>query len=163
MNPVRVARPAALLWPLVVMFAALALIACGGTSKSGNSTSDQSRSRAAYEDCLRQHGAPAPTANANGTTINGSSSQFEQAQAACTSLAPPGATPPPAGVVQQQALQWAQCMRQHGVNVPDPGTSDDNGPVNIDTTTPQFKDAQQACRNLRPNGGPGTTTVAGGS
>jgi hypothetical protein len=159
MNPVRVARLGPLLWLLAVV----ALVACGGTPQSGKSTSDQSRSSAAYEDCLRQHGAPAPTTNANGTTINGSSSQFEQAQAACSSLAPPGATPPPASVAQQQALKWAECMRQHGVNVPDPGTSDNNGPVNIDTTKPQFKDAQQACRNLRPSGGPGTTTVAGGS
>src|SRR5262245_53409505 len=66
---------------------------------------------------------------------------------------------------QDQILKWAQCMRQHGVNVPDPV----NGQIQIRVTAqpggnqanvpgpdnPQFQAAQNACKQYAPNGGNG--------
>jgi hypothetical protein len=51
---------------------------------------------------------------------------------------------------------FSACMRKHGVpNFPDP---DSKGRLTLDGTrfdpsSPQFRDAQQACRKLLPNGG----------
>jgi hypothetical protein len=57
-------------------------------------------------------------------------------------------------------VAFSACMRKHGVpNFPDPkavsgGYSLSFGSENgIDTNSPQFKNAQQACKKLLPNGG----------
>ena len=59
----------------------------------------------------------------------------------------------------EKAVKFAECMRSHGVsNFPDPGAS---GKLTIDavangsglnTSTPAFKQAISACRNLEPAG-----------
>ena len=58
---------------------------------------------------------------------------------------------------------YSACMRSHGVpNFPDPDSQGRlkivsgmrNGhKIGVDTNSPQFKKAQQACRHLQPNGG----------
>jgi hypothetical protein len=61
----------------------------------------------------------------------------------------------------QMALKWAQCMRQHGVNVPDPengritvqSTPGAGGQSQFDPNSQQFQDAQNACQKYAPNGG----------
>jgi hypothetical protein len=58
---------------------------------------------------------------------------------------------------QTQALDFSRCMRAHGVlNFPDPSAS--NGGVGynvagVDTQSPQYQSAQQACRPQQPAGG----------
>jgi hypothetical protein len=58
---------------------------------------------------------------------------------------------------RQAALNFARCMRQHGINLPDPQISgDDIGqqlPGRAEQNSPTFKAAQQACRQFLPNGG----------
>jgi hypothetical protein len=72
-----------------------------------------------------------------------------------------------------QALsKFAACLRQNGVNVPEPNTSG-KGPIfdtkGIDTASPQFRQAETKCRSdllaaLRPAGGaPGGPTGGAGS
>jgi hypothetical protein len=66
----------------------------------------------------------------------------------------------------QSAVRFSQCMRSHGVNIPDPQTISGGGgvgfaikvtpgagdqPINPDSA--QFRAAQKACKNLLPNGG----------
>jgi hypothetical protein len=59
---------------------------------------------------------------------------------------------------------YSACMRSHGVpNFPDPdssgrikitsGKSSNGQKTGVDTNSPQFKSAAQACRKLQPNGG----------
>ncbi len=52
---------------------------------------------------------------------------------------------------RQALAKLGECMRAHGVNVPAPNTSG-NGPVfdtkGIDTSSQQFKTAQQACSSI---------------
>lgn len=55
----------------------------------------------------------------------------------------------------QQALAFSQCMRSHGDPAwPDPGGDgafpNDNG--SLDKSSPQFKKASAACKNLQPGG-----------
>ncbi|HEY4025422.1 MAG TPA: hypothetical protein VGO86_03240 [Candidatus Dormibacteraeota bacterium] len=53
---------------------------------------------------------------------------------------------------EQMRLKWAQCMRAHGVNVPDPGTQ--SGPTRIEGSDPQqLQNAENACKQYRPSGG----------
>jgi hypothetical protein len=67
------------------------------------------------------------------------------------------ASPTSAG---DRALAYSKCMRENGVaNFPDPQA--DGGGIRIspqdglDPNSQDFKDAQQACQDLAPQGGPG--------
>ncbi|MFD7406990.1 hypothetical protein ACFV7R_30910 [Streptomyces sp. NPDC059866] len=65
-----------------------------------------------------------------------------------------------------RALAYSQCMRENGVpNFPDPQA--DGGGIRIspqdglDPNSQEFQDAQQACQDLAPQGGPGGTGGGG--
>ena len=53
----------------------------------------------------------------------------------------------------QAARNWARCMRQHGINLPDPQlTADGIGqqlPSPAEVNSPKFKAAEQACRQYQ--------------
>ena len=52
--------------------------------------------------------------------------------------------------VEQMRLKWAQCMRDHGVDV------QDSGGVELQSQDEQkFQDAMNACKQYAPNGGNG--------
>jgi hypothetical protein len=63
---------------------------------------------------------------------------------------------------QQAALAFARCMRQHGVNIPDPGASGGLDLRGFNSDSPKFKAAQQACQQYTPNGGKQQTSSGGG-
>ena len=72
----------------------------------------------------------------------------------------PGPTTPPANDPQQRGLQFAKCMREHGVDMPDP---DPNNPGQIKLGGPgtdqqQIQAATQACRAYSPIGGNGPSS-----
>jgi hypothetical protein len=81
---------------------------------------------------------------------------------ACGSNAPAGSGNNAA--TAQKAVQFAQCMRSHGVpEFPDPGASGKftideiaNG-SSLDTSTPAFTQAISACKDLEPAGFMGST------
>jgi hypothetical protein len=67
-------------------------------------------------------------------------------------------TSPGGGDSTQADLAYARCMRQHGVNMPDPkveanGRTDWQLPSGMRKDDPRLKAAQQACRQYRANGG----------
>jgi hypothetical protein len=101
---------------------------------------------------------------------------MKDADAACRSLLPasgqadPNATPDPAQM--EQMLAFSKCMRDHGVDYPDPKF--DGGAIsiqiggpgsNLDPSSQAFQDAQKTCGSTLPGGGPitiggsGTTSV----
>ena len=60
---------------------------------------------------------------------------------------------------EQMALKWTQCMRDHGVDVPDPGT---NGTITVSGQAQdqqQVQDAMHACKQYQPRGGNGPGKV----
>jgi hypothetical protein len=165
---------------------------------SGSSSSPENESSAsaqqkmvAFSQCMRTHGVPefpepseghllihSSDHNGHVTGVNPQSAQFQAATKACAKLAPKGGKPPsPAeqAKLQEKALQFAQCMRTHGVpSFPDPEFSrggggggihiggKKNGPSRIDPSSPQFQAAQKACQSIMPGpkGGPGNVAVA---
>jgi hypothetical protein len=57
---------------------------------------------------------------------------------------------------QERALKFAQCMREHGVDMPDPTVEDGKIRIRINAQPgTDVEAAQQACKQYAPNGGPG--------
>jgi hypothetical protein len=121
---------------------------------------------------MRSHGEPnfpdpRPSGGFN-ITNNPNDPQLRAAEQACSSLLPNGGNQTTGGNLTPsevtQLLNYAKCMRSHGVlNFPDP-TSKGLGSLNgIDPNSPQFNTASQACQSLLPNsGGSGPVTRPGG-
>jgi hypothetical protein len=55
--------------------------------------------------------------------------------------------------LMQAARNWARCMRQHGVNLPDPQIAADRLVLPPHPKSPKVAAAAQACRQYLPNGG----------
>ena len=151
--------------PGVLLALALAIGACGGGADSATSTTspgggDSTQADLARARCLRQHGinVPDPKVDANGRTewqlpegVGPDDPKFKAANQACRQYRPNGGQAQrPTPQQQQEMVAFARCMRQHGIDMPDPtpeGTVDMRG-VNPDD--PKFKAAERACPGFRP-------------
>jgi hypothetical protein len=136
----------------------------GGSGSSGASTLAQA---VAYSQCIRSHGVPnfpdpvlTPSGHYGYRTqgIDPNSTAFQGAIQACRSLPSPwnSSTSQQLSAAQQQAwLNWAQCIRVHGLpDFPDPTFSGtevrDSG---IGSSSPQLQSAMDACNSQRPSVG----------
>jgi hypothetical protein len=133
----------------------------GGSSHGGGSTNSP---QVAFAACVRSNGVTNyPDPDSSGVIpketpqqLGVSSSQLQSAQHACQHLLPNGGNGPNAAELQQmraQGLQFAQCMRNHHVALPDPGSDGripDPATVGIDQGSPLFEAANQACGKYRP-------------
>ncbi len=162
--------------------------AVSGTSVA--STSARYQARLNLAKCLRSHGLNVPDPSPNGGAAGGGGggggggifrglanvprTQVQAALQACQQYvkqAFPAANLTPAQQAQfrQEFVKYAECMRSHGVNIPDPSTTTGTGPGGgfgfrgaISSTvrnSPAFQSANTACRSLRPRFGRG---AAGG-
>jgi hypothetical protein len=163
----------------------------GGKSSTPESSASAQQKMVAYSRCMRTHGVPefpepsegkllvrSSVHNGHVTGFNPESAQFQAAQKACKSLAPPRLAPSPAlqAKMQEGALKFSQCMRTHGVpNFPDPqfgpggrvSLQVKGGPGGIDPRSSQFQAAQKTCQSDLPRppgakGGPGGGPISGG-
>ncbi len=166
--------------------AALALVAsaCGGAARAGsNSSADTADDQlVAYTKCMRDHGvdveadsdgegrfriAVEPAAGSDGGGEKGAPDpKFEEAMKACEDKMPKmgqDLTPEERAELEDQMLEFAKCMREHGIDMPDPGEggfiqkfdasgngSAQNGP---DPESEEFKAAEEACQDKLPNKG----------
>jgi hypothetical protein len=167
---------------LLLALAGLALLmtACslpGGArqaSSSSSSSPDPKNAGLEYSRCMRSHGVPNfPDPDSKGSLVlppggqggvDPNSPQFKAAQQTCQDKLKSGQSTPPAQD-REKLLTYARCMRSHGVpDFPDP---DPSGPLvldpnKVDPNSPQFKAADQACRQNLPGGGQNNTTTGGG-
>ena len=167
---------------LLALTFSLALSACGlnvGAAKP-TPTPDPQKAMLAFAQCMRAHGVDMPDPGAGGdVTIGGGpgnpidQSTMDAAQNACKSKLPKGGHQPTAAEQKQfqdQAIKFAQCMRQHGIDMPDPvfsssgggGTVKQNLGDGVDPASAEFQAAQKACQSLMP-GRAGSGTVTSGS
>jgi hypothetical protein len=141
-----------------------------GTPSTGASASGSAHDQAlAYAACIRNHGVPNfPDPEPNGgfkMKANPNDPTLQAAEQACASLLPGGGQNQTTGgnftpSQVAQLLQYAKCMRAHGIlTFPDP-TSKGFGAMNgIDLNSSQFAAASRACQSLLPNvGGNGPVT-----
>jgi hypothetical protein len=142
----------------------------------------------AFAQCMRDHGVDIQISSAGGeagkgpTTATSSArpisgtdkgeDAFTAASKGCAPLLPKGGVNGPGGQpdpeMEQKLLDFSRCMREHGVDMPDPQF--ENGGANviiggpdgpdIDPSSQAFKDAQKACESLLP-GKLGTTGDTG--
>jgi hypothetical protein len=149
---------------------ALLAAACGGgpsSTKAGSSSNgagSTNSEQVAFAQCMRSHGVTNyPDPDKSGVIpkeslqqLGVSSSQFQSAQNACKHFLPNGGNGPDQAQLQQVralSLRFAQCMRSHGVALPDPDSSGripDPASVGIDQGSSQFEAANQACGTYRP-------------
>jgi hypothetical protein len=165
---------------LLLLGLLLAIAACGGgdkgngvaslggsdkaTTTRADAGSDNRQRALAYARCMRQHGIdmPDPKFDAAGRMaqqlpagVGPDDPQFKAADQACKQYAPSGEPEKPDPQTQQQMLAYARCMRQHGIDMPDPkpgGGIDADGAKGVDLNSPKFKAADQACQQYVPKG-----------
>src|SRR5215469_13146469 len=155
--------------------------ACGGNSPPSAAGSAQYQKALAFTKCMRSHGAlgfPDPTSQGTITVTQAllNNPQIKSAAPSCKNLLPRGAVQIPPALQRKldtQALQYAACMRTHGVpNFPDPTIQ--NGAIGFHLAVragpkasgspgphaggpaampPQFQAAQRACQKLLPGSG----------
>jgi hypothetical protein len=148
--------------------------ATAATRTASNPTVSPRGEAVKFAACMRANGVrefPDPDASgtytidgiANGSSLDTSSAAFKQAIAACKDLQPPGFIGHKRTAQEQEnALKFAQCIRDNGVrDFPDP-TPD--GPL-VDTnripsvagsgdrTIPDLNAAMKKCRDLAANAG----------
>ena len=145
---------------------------------TADAPTDPEEAMLAFTECMRDHGVDMPdpqqagasTGGAKGggavIAVNGDPNDptFKQANEACEPLMANVRSeleddPERLAEMKQQMLDFAQCMRDHGVDMPDP-TFDENGHVKIDLPpgeapqrdTDAFNEAAEACN--KGGGGP---------
>lgn len=138
---------------------------------------------AKFAKCLREHGVNAEAGKGQGgkgfgLSIKAGPGQpgpgrggpppaFQAAARACQRYRPKplfeSLSPAEKAKLAQKALEFARCMRSHGVEVPDPGSSGVLELKNIDPRGAAFETAQKTCQHLmgklpvavRASSGPG--------
>jgi hypothetical protein len=151
---------------LAAMVAGIAVLtaACGGGSGNSAGSPGQSNLQMAlsYAKCMRAHGAPNwPDPNSQGQFVKTSANRADlhapsSAGQACRHLLPNGGRITAAGQkkITALALQFAACMRSHGItNFPDPATGSSGFefmiPNGLNPQSPQVQAASQACQNYQ--------------
>lgn len=167
--------------PTVIALAlGIAISACGSSgspSKASSATSgSQFQARLNLAKCFRAHGINVPDPSSGGgqaggggvfrTLRNYPQAQTQAARQACSkyfSQAFPqfNLTAAQRAQVQQQLVKFAECMRSHGVNIPDPKSTGNGGFGfqrafgSVDRNSPAFQSALKSCQSLRPQFGRG--------
>ncbi|HVW44919.1 MAG TPA: hypothetical protein VHC18_26580 [Amycolatopsis sp.] len=169
--------------PLVAVGAAALLTACAhngtdpkiasissaATSAAATSTASDEDQALAYVRCMRENGVnmPDPKTGDGGTgfTIPDGvdKTKVDAAQEKCKSLLPNGGAPRPVSAEDlDKQRQVAKCLREHGVDVPDPTAEDPGIKVQANGSDKARIDAAvEACHQDLPGGG--TVTNGGGS
>jgi hypothetical protein len=175
--------------------ASLALAACGSSSSStstdaantAGASNGNNNTAIQFSSCMRSHGVPNfPDSSSggtvriqfqsgpSGTSVNGvavNGPAFKSAMTTCRKYLPNGGNPPSGAASparQKAALEFAACMRNHGVpNFPDPKVTAGGVMISaagLDPNSPAFKAAQQACgalmQKLLPGGSSGRAPSA---
>jgi len=166
--------------------------ACGSSSSPSNASGSTSgarfQARLNLAKCFRAHGINIPDPSSGGgpaggggffrTLRNYPQAQTQAVRQACSqyfaqAFPQLSLTPAQRAQAQQQLVKFAECMRSHGVNIPDP-TFNGNGGFglrrafgSVDRNSPAFQAGLKACRSLRPRfggrGGAGGGGAPGGA
>ncbi|HVX31781.1 MAG TPA: hypothetical protein VHA80_01465 [Solirubrobacterales bacterium] len=165
---------------LALALSAVVLAACGsGAGGGGDDLASREEAQLEFAECMREHGVDVPdpkpgqTGVVFGTVkggpagkgktsggINPEDPATKKALKACESKLPKGQkmSPQQEEKFKEAALAFSRCMREHGVNMPDP-QFDGQGKVamkiekgGLDPSSPAFEEAQEACREKVPGG-----------
>lgn len=162
---------------LLIIPAMLAGAACGGASnaregdgakagprESSETSKEEQKAFLDFAKCMREHGVDMPdpefkgSGEVAGIKMGGpdlAPGEMEDAQKACRKHLPPSASGEAPGLSEEEQdafLAFARCMRENGVNVPDPKPEDGGLFFRVgdpDAPNPEsadFKEAEKHCR-----------------
>jgi hypothetical protein len=127
-------------------------------SNAGGEAGYDLRQALVFTRCMRQHGYDMPDPQMEGNNVGlqlpnyqgQRAPKFQAAWQACRRYAPNGGQPQrPSAQERQQAVAFARCMRQHGINLPDPQITaegiDQQSPPGMRRDDPRLTAAEQAC------------------
>ena len=160
---------------LVAALAATAsLAACGAEEPSnpasqgtGNREAEARKAMLDYARCMRENGVDMPDPQFNGGRVTQRGPQkvdeanMRKADKACASIRervkPPELSDEQKEEFKQQAIKHSRCMREQGLDFPDP-TFDENGGAQVrirrgaglNPESAKFKAAEKACRSAMP-------------
>ena len=163
---------------LVAVTAAASLVACGAEedpSKPASAQTQEAKNRKAmldYARCMRSNGVDMPDPEFNGGRVTqrmkgGNPDKMRAAEKACEKYRSQIKAPEMSASEKQEfkkaALANARCMREHGIDFPDPVFDPNGGArVKIDKRLnpegAKFQAAQKACEKTMPDG-PSTSTA----
>ena len=182
--------------PAALVALALVASACGGSARAGSNSSGETADDqlVAWTKCMRDHGvdvdadsdgegrfriAIGPGAGrgdeAPAGAKGGPDARTEAAMKACEDKMPKmgeDLTPEERAQLEDQLLEFAKCMREHGIDMPDPGeggfiqkrvqngSGDDTFSSGPDPESEEFRAAEEACADKLPNKGRGGKSLS---
>ena len=152
----------------LLVAAALGVAACGDDEPSATPrTADSERqARVKFAECMRDNGIDFPDPGTEGTGPvkigdDETPEELRAAEKACAEfrrdIKPPELSDERKQEFKDAALAHARCMREHGVDFPDPTFSEDGGAqIRLGKggprpDDPEFKAAQKACAGTLPD------------
>lgn len=176
---------------IVCVAAGLAAAGCAGRGEATDAqstTEEREEALLAFTECMREHGIDMPDPESGGRPglrivrgerTDASREEMEEAHEACEEHlegAVQELTPEEESEMRDRMLAFAECMRENGVDMPDPDFSDSGGGAfrqrigsAIDPDDPDFEAAQEKCSDEvfagqdGPRGGAGPRVFFGGS
>ena len=170
---------------IAALAATLSLAACGSDDTKPAAADQQAKMKKSMLDfarCMRENGIdmPDPKFEGNRVTMRAGGpgkkapdrDKMKAADKACAkyrdAVKPPEMSPERAAEFKKEALANARCMREHGIEMPDP-TFDENGGAQmklgpgINPDSAKFQKAAEACRDVGGIGaGPSSNDVEEG-
>jgi hypothetical protein len=122
-------------------------------------TADSEQALLNFASCMRKEGVdfPDPQPDSEGNLADVDQGALQAAQEACQDelQGAQGALGADQTELNDAFLEFAQCMRENGVDVPDPepGQAPGAGGAQIDQNDPDFQTAIDACQDLIPTPG----------
>jgi hypothetical protein len=128
----------------------------GGATTTASPSLDKAEANRQFARCMREHGVELPDPGPDGNLQFGGDvdrGKVAAAMPACQKLLPNGGTLNNLSPEQlEQARAFAKCMREHGVDMPDPdpatGVTEMLKNGTIDVNSPAFQDAAKACKGV---------------
>lgn len=153
-------------WRGAIVIAATILAACtptrsrvatlGGTPNDASPPVRAADAAVEWAECMRDHGVEVQDPEESGSLFflseeNVGDPDLEQAQDACRHLLPPNFGPPPMSPQERarrfdQAVRYTTCMREQGIDLPDPTPDQPIGLApGVDPDAPDFIAAERIC------------------
>lgn len=167
----------------------LGLVACGGggggseegvprldggtaAGASADGSRDPQEAMLDYAECMRSNGVDMPDPQNGGFVITPETQdtsaegrrEFEGADKKCRrhlkNMRPPKVSEEEQAQMREAALKHARCMREHGIDMPDPEFGEGGRMAipldSLDLNDPDFQEAQKACEKHLRSFGPGS-------
>lgn len=133
----------------------------GSAQNASGQGSDEDKMRA-FAKCMREHGVDMPDPGANGEMKisggPGDEDKMNKANEACKSLLPNGGKPKPLSPEDLDKMRkTAKCMRDHGIDMPDPDPNNPGITIKSDMDPDKMNKAMKDC------GMDGGVSIGGGA